>query len=246
MADPLSGRSLRGSYFHDEWELRITERCLSEDFGVDPGTPFEELAGREIVKAFIKDRSAYAIGSKLVGEEAGAETLYRLAYGDDHRGATWWDEERRVVWLCAYDPNHKAGKTFTEIFPALMKDGRMKPSDADRERLDDDRDEIFLDRLEADAQELLAEARQALGEERRGLIGGASTVGVLVEVVETLEETYIAISLSDLRFNNTMVTFILAAFFPGDFSEWQMADELPTRPRNEEAHEVVYRHLHEH
>jgi hypothetical protein len=39
-------------------------------------------------------------------------------------------------------------------------------------------------------QALLAEARRAPGIEKRSLVGGEANVGCLVEVVETLEETY--------------------------------------------------------
>ena len=50
----------------------------------------------------------------------------------------------------------------------------------------------------------------------------------LVEVVETLEETYVAFSFADKDY--TRIVLILAAFYPDDtFSNWELVENLPTR-----------------
>src|SRR5438876_12239066 len=97
----------RGSFFHDNYALRLTRRCLEEDLGHDARTEFAEIRDHPIIKAFIKDRATDPDGGKPVGPNAGELTLRRIGYGDDHRGVTWWDAEQATVWLCAYHGKHR-------------------------------------------------------------------------------------------------------------------------------------------
>ena len=82
-----------------DYELRITTRCLEEDLEVPRDTPISELLDQPILKALIKDRATDPDAGKTIGPEAGSETIRRLGYGHDHRGATWWDPTEKVVWL---------------------------------------------------------------------------------------------------------------------------------------------------
>jgi hypothetical protein len=211
---------------------------------VSGSTEFSDLLAREIVKAFVSDRAADPDGGRTVGPDAGANTLRRLGYGDDHRGATWWDQVERVVWLCAYHGRHRSGEAddpFKKHFPDLIAAGRMKPTAEDYEALFEERDEQFVDFVQADAQALLATAREDLGSEKQALVGGEATVGCLVDVVETLEETYVAFKLGDITYER--IVLLLNAFHPASADEWRQTDRLPHRPVNEAEGEVCFSYL---
>ena len=69
----------------------------------------------------------------------------------------------------------------------------MRPTAADYEALGDDRAERFAAVVGIEAQELLAVARAQPGVEARRVIGTTQPVGLVVHVVDTLEETYTAV-----------------------------------------------------
>lgn len=224
-------------------ELRITARCLAEDLGLATETPFEDCARVPIVRAFENQRCDGPTGTKTVGPAAGDRTIYRLAMGHRHRGATWFDVAHDVVWLCGYRL-HESGDA-EDAFPyfhELIEGRRILPTVDDYERLFRDRASRFASTVATDAQSLLAAARTNPGVEQRGLVGGEQHLGAVVEVVETLEETYVAFSLVGL--NSTRIIMLLAAFFPdAEFSDWDPVDALPTRPLQTEDAEIGYRIL---
>jgi hypothetical protein len=231
----------RGSCVCVSYELRITRRCLANDLNLDLNTDFFVALPHPIVHAFENQRSASPVGTKTVGPAARERTIYRLAYGDDHRGATWFDETERVVWLCAYRL-HRSGNA-DDAFPYfhdLIRSGEIMPTEDDYEALFLDRDRRFVETMSADAHALLERARSNPGVEQVGLIGGEETTGIVVEVVETLEETHVAFALSvgDYR----RIILLLAAFYPAaTFSDWELVTNLPTRSLRE--NEMCYRIL---
>ena len=244
MTESHVNTAVRGAYLLTDYELRITARCLEEDLRVSPDTPFGDLLGHPIVKALIKDRAADPDAGKTVGPEAGSDTIRRLGYGHDHRGATWWDRTEKVVWLCAYHGRHRSGATddpFKKHFPGLIAAKRMKPTAIDYEALFAERDERFVDLVQGDAQALLAEARSEPGAEKRAVVGGEATVGCLVEIVETLEETYVAFFIEEVTYERFVI--LLNAFYVSRFEEWEQVKEMPHRPINEGSGEVCYRYL---
>lgn len=115
------------------------------------------------------------------------------------------------------------------------------PTEHDYEALFLDRDHRFVETLSEDAQVLLARARSNPGVEEVGVIGGEETTGVLVEVVETLEETYVVFSLAHMDY--TRIVLILAAFYPNAIlDDWEGVASLPSRPLRD--NEACYRILH--
>jgi hypothetical protein len=75
------------------------------------------------------------------------------------------------------------------------------------------------------------------------LIGG-ERVGVVIEIVETLEETTVVFSAPKLADYMTIVT-VLAAFYPTrSYEEWEMCDRLPSRALNPDAGEICFRMFH--
>jgi hypothetical protein len=164
-----------------------------------------------------------------------------LGYGHDHRGATWYDQVEQVVWLCAYGL-HRSGEA-DDAFPhfhGLIEKGTLLPTEDDYAALYGDRARRFVDTIHEDAQRLLANARSAPGVEQVGMLGGEETAGVLVEVVDTLEETYVAFSVE--RMDTERLVVILGAFYvEAEFRDWELAQELPNRPLRR--NEVCYRIL---
>jgi hypothetical protein len=240
---PASARYHGGSCLCESYELRITERCLEEDLDLIPPVSFAEARQHPMVRAFEHQRSATPIGTRTVGPAVGQRTLYRLGHGHDHRGATWHDEQERVVWLCAYRL-HRSGEP-DDAFPyfhELIEAGRIMPTAFDYTSLFEDRGRRFAETVRQDAQALLVLARSNPGTEQVGLLGGEEAAGVLVDIVETLEETYVAFSV--VRMDPTRPLIILRAFYPDvAFAEWEAVDRLPTRALRVNDGEIAYRVL---
>jgi len=95
MSNRPPARYQRGSCICEAHELRITQRCLVEDLGYDAMSTFADASSHPIVRAFENQRSGNPIGTKTVGPAAGERTLYRIGYGHNHRGATWYDPPNR-------------------------------------------------------------------------------------------------------------------------------------------------------
>lgn len=233
----------RGSLLCADWELRVTARCLVEDLGCKADTPFDELLGQDIIKGFVGKRSTDPTDTRKVEPLKSGREVYTLGYGDRHRGATWHDEQNRVIWLCA-SGWHASGsvKDAFPYFKKLDEDGRLLPTRDDYKTLIEDRGRRFADTVVDDAQELLVQARAEPGSEIRGVVGESVGVGVAVEIVETMEETYVAIRMPHLK--PGWLEIVLAAFFPDiTMADWELSDSLPSRELAED--ELSYRHLRE-
>jgi hypothetical protein len=130
------------SFICKRYELRVTRRCLEEDLGRDPDSDFAELLDKatpEIVTALVKKRCDSPMDRSEIAPLSSGRTVYRLAFGDDHRGGTWHDERFGVVWLLAYRL-HRSGKP-DDAFPyikGLDEAGRLLPTEADYKALFDD------------------------------------------------------------------------------------------------------------
>lgn len=213
-------------------ELRITARCVLDDLGIRQDSTFETLQSHEIVKALRNQRHTNVRGTNTVGPAAGSNTLWVLRYGHFHRGATWFDEEQNVVWLCAY-ALHRSGDP-ADAFPhfdELRQSGVLWPTTGDYQALSDEHGERFSAVVAPEAQDLLAAARATPGVEERRVIGTTQPVGLVVHIVETLEETFVAV------FGDTteipQLQMLLAALYPDRaFQEWRPEERLPTRDLN--------------
>jgi hypothetical protein len=233
--------TIGGSYLCEGYELRITERCLAEDLACPSEEPFDELAGHEIVTAFVNRRRNTPTNTRRVAPLTSHQTVYRLAYGHRHRGATWHDEANGVVWLLGYAQHEfeDKGDAFP-YFKELDAAHRLLPTKADYTALFRDRDRRFTEVVQHEAEQLLDAAREQPGEEQRAVVGGQLGVGVALEVVETLEEVYLAVKTARLTPENLIILF--AAFFPErQFDEIDGTHKLPHRELGEE--ELAFRCL---
>ncbi|MGH9511436.1 MAG: hypothetical protein ACRD2U_04800 [Terriglobales bacterium] len=116
------------------------------------------------------------------------------------------------------------------------------PTEDDYAALFDDRGRRFTETLYEDALQLLSRARSTPGAEQVGILGGEKTAAVLVEVVDTLEEIYVAFS--TVGMDASQVVMILGAFdVEAAFSDWDLVATFPTRPLRLDNGEICYRML---
>jgi hypothetical protein len=213
----------------EAYELRVTRRCLEEDLDYYEDAPFEDLAGHEIIKALINRRSDGPTDTREVSPLSSGKRVYRLAYGNRHRGATWFDENEGVVWLLGYAQHEfeDRGDAFSQ-FKDLDEEGHLLPGPADYEALLRERDARFGASLAVQAEALLAEARRNPGREVVAHLGGAIEVTVAITVVETLGELHVAIQMTGLPTEHFLL--VLAALFDGrDMDEIESAEAMPGR-----------------
>lgn len=229
--EDLRDHCYSGSFLCEQWELRVTQRCLEEDLDRRGDTPFENLLGIEIVKALVARRRDRYDNSRQVTPLSSGKIVWRLARGHDHRGATWYDDQERVVWLLAYR-RHRSGDP-ADAFPYFKKldaEGRLMPSLADRESLELDRGRRFVEQVMRLVPRLVERARENPEVEQHASIGGTAHVGVAMEIVDTLSETYLRISPLNLR--PAWLEIVLAAVF-GDRA-WEVTDRFPGRPPSDQ------------
>jgi hypothetical protein len=216
-----------------DYELRVTARCLREDLAESETVDLEDAQRHEIVRAFCNQRSGSPIGTRTVGPAAGARTLYRLGHRDEHRGATWFDLEESVVWLCATG-KHRSGEPDDAFryFDELIEQGLIYPEVDDYERLYDDRADRFVAFAPEELQALLAVAEQQACSEVRAVVGGLEELGIVIVVVEPMDELFVACSEAALT-DPTRVVIILTALCPDRaWEEWRTEQSLPIRPLN--------------
>ncbi|HEY4281344.1 MAG TPA: hypothetical protein VGM91_24240 [Conexibacter sp.] len=234
----LFGRPSAGSFISERWELRITRRCLEEDLGVSGDSAFEDVSQREIVKAFVKDRRDRVHDTRQVAPLTCGVPVWVLARGDDHRAATWYDEDEEVVWLLAYGI-HRSGEP-DDFFPDCKQidaADRLLPVAEDYTRMFDERGERFVHAVRIEAPLILRAAREAPGEHRY-MLGGEFGACITVEVDDELdaEAVTIAFRVDSLPFSH--VSIVLAAFYADH--AWEPVTRMPGRGLH--AGEFAYTH----
>jgi hypothetical protein len=170
----LVGAKLRGSCFCENWELRITERCLDEDLSAGVDSEFEATEnGRPIVKAFVRERKTKASSTRQVRPLTNGQPVWVVGHGDKHRGGTWYDRDNGVIWLVACG-GHRSGATgdFYPYCKQLDADDRLLPSEGDYKRLFDEQDTRFGEMLRVQGPIILRQARERPGAEVRCGPGG--------------------------------------------------------------------------
>jgi len=223
----LVGKTAEGAYVCEKWELRVTTRCLDEDLNAAGDAGFEAISGLEIIKAFKKDRLTEATSSRQVSPLTSGREVWRLGYGDDHRGATLYDADEAVIWLVAYG-RHRSGRA-DDFFPyckQLDADGRLLPVHADYERMFQERDRRFVHAVRIEAPLILCEARATDGE-YRCMVGGELGAGISIEVDDELDATAITVAFTATDLETVeQGQVLLAALSPG---EWEMVPRMPSR-----------------
>lgn len=239
--ESLVGHAVGGTRICKDWELRVTARCLDEDLNADPESAFKSIEGLEIIKAFVKDRAETYKASKKISPLSSGEDVYRLAYGHDHRGGTYYEADEGVVWLVAYG-RHRSG-TPDDFFPyckQLDAEDRLLPVEADLARMYRDRDRRFVDAVTVEAPLILKKARETNGE-YTCTVGGKLGASVTIEVVEELEMSSITIAMEPAddnpfsRVTLEQAQVLLVALVSG---KWTEATRMPSRELTDD--EVAY------
>lgn len=152
-----------------------------------------------------------------------------LRHSNDWRGVTWHDPDATVVWLCA-SGWHRSGQPDDafQLFAQLKDAGRIWSTAEDYEALAADRTEQFAAFVIDDAPRLLAMAR-AEPEVEHVLAIGQEPVALVVHVVETLEETFVAVSVQNISME--MCQILQVALYPERSFKDLASRAAPTYPR---------------
>ena len=161
--------------------LRATMRCLIDDLDYDDevgGRPVEQLEHR-VIRAFVEKRSQNPVGVEKVEPLVSNVEVYTLHAGR-WRGATWHDEEERIVWLLAARL-HRSGERGDAYpyFKALDAAERLLPTQEDYELAFTLREAELPAGLYGAAQKTLHEARRTPRQDVRYVIGDTFTVSVV-------------------------------------------------------------------
>jgi hypothetical protein len=207
----------RGGCLCQTHELRITGRCLVDDLGMPADTSFEDALQHPIVQALLSKRRTDTGSGKTVGPKAGENTLFRLAMGDDHRGATWFDANERVVWLCAYGW-HRSGERDDafQLFHQLIDDDEIYPTDDDYRRLFLDQQRRFVELV---PQHAMAAREEAMGNLRTIIeaqlghpLDRQVDARIVADVVGDIAEISVAFELTGL--NQQEILLLVRSFAP--------------------------------
>lgn len=161
-----------------------------------------------------------------------------LTQAQRHRGGTWFESKRDIVWLVAAG-HHESGSK-DDFFPycrQLDREGRLVPSKDDYSALFLAQKERLAARILIDAPLLRKRARESESEVS-GQIGGKFGVKVAIEVADEIEEISIAFDLRTLEDPRSMWAILAAVEADG---EWELTDKMPSRPL--EHYESAFSHM---
>jgi hypothetical protein len=162
-----------------------------------------------------------------VGQLHSGKKIWVLTQAQRHRGGTWFETKRDIVWLVAAG-HHESGSK-DDFFPycrRLDKEGKLTPSKEDYTALFLAQKERLAARILIDAPILRKRARDA-GGEVSGQIGGKFGVHVAIEVAGEIEEISVAFDLRSLEDPRYMWVILGALEADG---EWEPAEKMPSRP----------------
>lgn len=236
----LLHQAIDGSFLCSDYELRVTRRCCEQDLGCPQLDPFVNRASHEIIRAFINRRRDSPDNTRQVAPLTTGRTVYRLAYGERHRGATWHDEAHGVVWLLAYAVHEFKGEGDAfPYFKELDARDRLLPTSEDYEDLFRARAARLAQAVPAECTDLLSSAREALGTEICGVVANHIRVSCSVAAIDSLEEITVAVNYDGLTPESLAI--ILPSFFPdASAMSLEQADGIAERQINP-AVEIAYR-----
>jgi hypothetical protein len=123
--------------------LRVTIRCLVDDFGLTPDhaeRALDDLVSQHaLIEAFRDQRSQLPIGAEYLRDLTSSIQAYTL-HSTRWRGVTWHDREEAVVWLLA-GRFHTSGHS-DDAYPYFRKldaDDKLLPIRQDYGLLDRER-----------------------------------------------------------------------------------------------------------
>lgn len=226
------------SFVLPDRELRVTKRCLVEDLEGNENATLNDVSKHPIVRAFLRERRSKTEGTRTVSQLSSNHKVWVLTQAQRHRGGTWFEAPRSIVWLVAAG-HHESGSE-DDFFPycrKLSEEGRLVPSKDDYESLFKDQAERFAARILIEAPLLRKRARDAEGEVS-DQIGGKFGVKIAIEVADELEEIAVAFDLRTLEVHQYIPAILGALETEGN---WERADKMPSRAL--EWYEEAFTHL---
>lgn len=165
--------------------LRVTHRCLIEDLNFGPrdvDLSLDELAAaNKLIEAFRDQRSQLPIGQETLQGLTSKIVAYSLHSGQ-HRGLTWHQENRGVVWLLGAR-FHRSGKPDDAYphFRQLDAANLLLPTRADLLSVVHARARSFAESLLGEVPAIRAEAIAQPKRVVSAVIGGRVAVRVVHE-----------------------------------------------------------------
>jgi hypothetical protein len=151
--------------------VRITYRCLFIDLHLDlpPADMDIGAIDHPILRKAREFAGSYPQNTIRIQQIQDA-MVYRFTHGRD-RVATWLDEERGILWVCAVDERDEDTYDF---FVGLHADGELLPGSDDALREEVEAAARFANAVRRDVPLWLTEAREHAGTQRvHELPGGA-------------------------------------------------------------------------
>lgn len=222
-----------GAFVTVDYELRITERCLTQDLGLAADTSFARALERPIVIAFRAKRTADPGDGETVGPRAGDRTLYKLRGGQRHRGATLFDSVEKVVWLCAYGL-HTSGEPDDSyrLFAALIESKAIGPKADDYRRLGRERARRYRDLVRPHSDVLVKLAADRPGLAVAGLIGRQLPARLTASIDGDLLD--LAVAFPTAMLDERRLHLALAALAADPEPAWEVIGELAGAPLTDE------------
>lgn len=151
------------------------------------------------------------------------------------------------MWLCA-SHWHRSGDE-DDAFPffrSLHANGGVWPQDDDYEALAADRGERFVDFIMIEAPRLLQRARALPSTEHVLTIAREDVASIVVCLVETLEETFVAIAGGGPWMSPEHLLLLQVSLYPDHrFEDWRAEARLPTRELDPRRAEFCFSIVHE-
>jgi len=218
-----------GAYLCNEHELRITSRCLREDLELSEDATFAEALAHPIVPTFRQRRSRVTAGGETVGSMHAPRPLHLIRHRHDHRALTWWDEDERIVWLCAYGfhRSEQPDDAYSLFHELIERGDAAYPAEEDYARAFRDRQRRFIDLARREAPELVARARARPGRSVTARLARTLDVRIHCVAGADVDELYIAFPCEGL--DHQRIVFILRAVKRGlTATDWEWGVAFPT------------------
>jgi len=214
-----------GAFVTVDYELRIAERCLTQDLRLPVDTTFEQALSHRIVKAFRTKRTSEPGDGETIGPSAGDRTLYKLRGGQRHRGATLYDSVEQVVWLCAYG-FHESGEPDDayKLFATLIESRTIAPATADYRRLALERARRYRDLVRTHSDQLVRLGLEARGQAVAGVLGRELPTRLTVSPDGDLLDLTVAFPAR--RIDEPRIHLALAALAADPEPAWEVVGEL--------------------
>lgn len=174
---------------------RPTLRCLNSDLGLKTPTLDVDLGSLDH-PWFNELRRAAPVSPRGQKRVLSIERplVYRLRVSDE-RGATWVDDDRDVLWLCAVRRRETGSKDDAFVwFADLHAAGKLLPTDDDQLRDDAEKVLLLQRQLSAELHALVDEARTLPGVELTTNVAQTIPCRVLVLGDDEIDEIWCALS----------------------------------------------------